>query len=107
MADDGWTEQIYGEELAAFETRLQLFLDEGKGAEKNLLKEAEELLAMRERYPAVFERHAHVEGRVADLIARHDQAEAFGQMQPRGGQGGSGDSEAPGCLLGWLFKGKR
>jgi hypothetical protein len=87
---------LYERLLTDFEARAEAFLERGEGSEAALLREAEELLKQREEYPEVFARHGHVEGLVAEMIARRRQAEVFGAGAAAGAR------EAPGCLLGWL-----
>jgi len=57
------------------------------------------VLELADSFREVFERHGEVEGLVADLLARRQQEKFLASQQ-------SGQ-DSPGCLLGWIMKGRR
>ena len=63
-----------------------------------LRRQAEEVLSLREQFPDVYSRYEDVEGLIADVLARQRQKQFMASDAPK---------EAPGCLLGWLFRRKR
>jgi hypothetical protein len=87
--------QDYESELKDLRQRLKLYLDSGVGDMKQLLKDAQRVLEMGAEYPEVLGRYRDVEGLVADLLARGQQQKFLS---------GQSSGEAPGCLLGWLFR---
>ena len=74
--------------------RLRTYLEGGGGDPGHLLKDAENVLELRDEFPDVFQRHEIVEGLVAELLARRQQDKFRSQGTTR--------RETPGCLLGWL-----
>jgi len=92
------TPQEFELHLKDLRERLIAFIESGEGNAVELLREAEQLLALKDRFPQVYERHADVEGLVADVLARRRQQRVMGVGGER--------RRAPGCLLGWLLKGK-
>ncbi len=98
MAKDSLTPQEYELHLKDLRERLRLYLDGGGGDLKQLMKDAEAVLELAEAFPEVLEHHTDVEGLVAELLARRQQAKfGTGRAAPRQG---------PGCLLGWLTSGR-
>jgi hypothetical protein len=89
------TPDEFGLHLADLRARLTAFLERGEGKPAELLSDAEQVLALREDFPEVWERNADVEGLVADVLARQRQRKVLGTPEQR---------EAPGCLLGWLLR---
>jgi len=80
--------------LADLRERLLAHLGRGEGNRRSLLRDAEQVLALRDDFPEIYARHGDVEGMIADLLALRQQ-EKF--------SGSGTTSEPSGCLLGWLF----
>ena len=89
------TPQDYDLALRDLQARLDAFLQRGEGSRKVLRREAEDVLALTDQFPEVYARHPEIEGLVAELLAREQQERYMAFNAPR---------EAPGCLLGWLFR---
>lgn len=98
MSDSHISPQEYEMSIQALIERIKTYLDTGQGDTEQILREAEELLEMRNIYPEAMHRHRELQGLLGDLLARREQ-ERFSSPQ-------GGEREAPGCLLGWLFGGK-
>jgi hypothetical protein len=99
MSGSPLTPEDYELHLKDLRRKLTDFVERGEGDVRALHKEAEAVLALADEFADVYERYPEVEGMVADLLARERQMDVFGA----GGQ----EEEAPGCLLGWLIKGRR
>ncbi len=99
MSGTSLTSEEYELHLKDLADRLRTYFEGGGGDIGGLLKDAENVLELREEFPDVFQRHEQVEGLVAELLAR-------GQQERFRSQGGA-QREKPGCLLGWLRRGKR
>jgi hypothetical protein len=84
--------------LTDLRDRLRAHLERGEGSYSDLRAEAEKVLSLAGEHPEEYARHPEVEGLVADLLARGRQKEFMAWGAPE---------EAPGCLLGWLFGGRR
>jgi hypothetical protein len=78
--------------------RIRAYLERGEGKYDRLRSQAEEVLSLSDEFPEVYERHTEVEGLIAAMLAREKQKEFMAWNAP---------GEAPGCLLGWLFRGRR
>jgi hypothetical protein len=94
------SEQMYDKLLADFKTRLRTYVEAGEGSEKRLMREAEDMLGYRAQFPETWQKHHEVEGLIAEVIARRQQLRAFTGMS------GEKSQDAPGCLIGWLFRRK-
>ena len=92
------TPQDYELALRDLKGKLEAYHQRGEGSRKALRREAEDVLSLSEQFPEVYARHPEIEGLVAELLAREQQAKYMASDAPR---------EAPGCLLGWLFKGRK
>jgi len=92
------TPEDYELALRDLKGKLEAFIERGEGSRKALRREAEDVLSLSEQFPEVYARHPEIEGLVAELLARERQEKymAFGAQR-----------EAPGCLLGWLVRGRR
>jgi len=95
VAPTSLTPEEFQLHLGDLRERLVAYLERGEGKPAEILGEAEQVLALRGDFPEVWERHADVEGLVADLLAHRRQQKVFGTPEQR---------EAPGCLLGWLTR---
>ena len=89
----------YEAHLKDLSDRLKLYLEQGAGNAKQLLKDAEHVLELADRFPDVFRRYESVEGLVAEILARRRQQDFLQRQAPQ---------DRRGCALGWLLKrGKR
>ena len=95
MAAPSLTPEDYELALRDLEGKLEAFLQRGEGSRKALRRQAEEMLSLRDQFREVYDRHPGIEGLVAELLAREQQERYMAFNAPR---------EAPGCLLGWLFR---
>ena len=95
MPPTSLTPQEFELHLKDLRARLTACLERGEGKPAELLGEAEQVLALRDDFPEVWERYADVEGLVAGMLARRRQQRVLGTPDRR---------EAPGCLLGWLAR---
>lgn len=98
MSETPLTAEEYDLSLESLTDRMNDFMDSGQGDVDRLLREAEELLDLKDEFPAIYEDHQEIEGLIAALMAQKQQEEFMNtQMQ------GEDKREAPGCLLGWLL----
>jgi hypothetical protein len=95
---DGLTPEEYDLHLQDLKRQLEAFLQTGEGDPKRIQREAEELLSMREEYAEVYARYPEIEGLCCGFIARRQQMKVMGV--------GQAPANAPGCLLGWLLRGR-
>ena len=84
--------------LQALIDRIKTYLDTGEGDTNQIIREAEELLEMKDIYPEALRRHREIEGLLGELLARREQERYMSSQKEK--------REAPGCLLGWLLKGE-
>jgi len=98
MGDSGLTPEEYEMDLRDLRDRLLAFLERGEGRLGQLKADAEKVLVLAQDFPDVYERYRDVEGMVAEMLARAEQRRYMGTDSRK---------EAPGCLLGWLFKGRK
>ncbi len=99
MSGTSLTPEEYELHLKDLSDRLRTYHEGGGGDIGGLLKDAENVLELRDEFPDVFQRHEQVEGLVAELLARGQQERFRSQ--------GTTQHEKPGCLLGWLRRGNR
>jgi hypothetical protein len=92
------TPEDYELALRDLQERLEAFLQRGEGSRKALRREAEDVLSLAEQFPDVYARHPQIEGLVAELLARQQQEKYMAFNAPR---------EAPGCMFGWLLRGRK
>lgn len=97
MAGTSLTPQEFELHLKDLRERLVALLERGEGQLVELRKDAEQVLMLRDQFPEVYERYGDIEGLIAEMLAREKQL-AF--------RGTDEVGEAPGCLLGWLFRKK-
>ena len=98
MAQGGLSPQGFELHMRDLRSKLSAYFERGEGSARQLLKEAENVFALAPQFPEVFARFPEVEGMVADLLARQRQEDVFGSGPARG------RPNAPGCMLGWLFR---
>lgn len=96
MSDSHISPQEYELSLEALIDRIEAYLETGQGDSEQIVREASELLELKEIYPEAMRRHRELEGLLGELLAKREQ-ERFTARQGK-------EREAPGCLLGWLFK---
>jgi hypothetical protein len=79
--------------------RLEDLVESGEGNAEKILDEAAELLELgQNHYPDILRGHPEIQGMLGDVLARRQQEKFMtGQQQ---------ESDARGCLLGWLFRKK-
>jgi len=99
MAQNSLSRQEYELDLKRLAEELRLCLDGAGGDAGRLLRDAESLIELSGAFPDVYERHKNVEGLVAELLARRQQEQSFPKQ--------SAGADAPGCMLGWLFRKSR
>lgn len=92
------TPQEYEMELESLRDSITAYIERGEGEYKRIRRRAEELLLLRHEFPEVYARHEDIEGIIADLLAREKQKEFMSWYKE--------EEEAPGCLVGWLFRRK-
>lgn len=92
------TPEEYELHLKQLRERLESHLDRGEGKRRELMDEAEKVLALQEQFPEVYAQYVDVEGLVADLLARKQQAKFISQPV---------SEQSPGCLLGWILSRRR
>ncbi|MFP4175942.1 MAG: hypothetical protein ACOC2T_01345 [Planctomycetota bacterium] len=91
--------QEYSQYLDMLIDRMEQYLDSDEGSREQLMREARELLELKDVYPDVYDNHRKIEGLVGDMMARKHQERFIEQ----GGKEQEGQS--PGCLIGWLMGG--
>ena len=96
MAKTELTPQEFELHVRDLRERAKAYLEGGAGDRRALLKDAEHVLELAASYAEVMERYPDVEGMVAEMLARDQQAKFLSGGSARG-------RESPGCLLGWLF----
>lgn len=100
MAGQPISPREYEMSIEALIDRIEIYLDTGEGDSQQIIREAEELLELKDVYPEAINRHPELQGLLGELLARKQQ-ERFRANRKEGEE-----REAPGCLLGWLFSGK-
>ncbi len=97
MGGPSLSPQEFEQHLKELQQRLTDYLERGVGKFERLRAEAQKVLSLAREFPDVFERYQHVEGLVAEMLAREKQKEFMATQPP---------DEAPGCLLGWVLRRK-
>jgi len=92
------TPEEYELELESLRDSIVAYIERGEGDYKRIRRRAEELLLLRHEFPEVYSRHEDIEGIIAALLARDKQRKFMSWHQE--------EEEAPGCLIGWLFRRK-
>jgi hypothetical protein len=95
MSDSHISPQEYELSLKALINRIKTYLESGEGDTDQIIREAQELLEMKDVYPEALRRHRELEGLLGELLARREQERFRGSSKD--------EREAPGCMLGWLF----
>ncbi len=95
MGKSSLTAQEFELHLKDLREKLREYLETGEGKYRDLRRQAENVLALAEEFPAVYRRYEDIEGLVAAMLAREKQKE-FMTSEPA--------EEKSGCLLGWLFR---
>lgn len=91
--------QEYAQSLDMLTERLKEYLDSHEGSRKQLMREARELLELKEAYPEVYSNYREIEGLVGDMMARKHQERFLKQREKKE------EAQSPGCLIGWLLGG--